>query len=302
MAEFTAPPSIDPQAAHAWQRRAPAHSPWLHEEVGRRMQDRLQWIVQKPDAWCSWEPVYGGLEAHQQVAERYPAADIHIVESRPAHAALLRSQLDKPWWALSRWRQAKLHWGLPAPGSVQMLWANMALHQHPNPQQLLQTWHQSLAVNGFVMFSCFGPDTLKELRAAYASQGWPAASHEFTDMHDWGDMLVQAGFAEPVMDMERITLSYSGAAQLRAELRELGRNLHPARFGGLRGRLWREQLDALLTAKLADAQEQGRLVLSFEIIYGHAFKPTPRMKVQGESSISVQDMQQMLRQGRPGGA
>ena len=117
-------------------------------------------------------------------------------------------------------------------------------------------------------------------------------------MHDWGDMLVQAGFAEPVMDMERISLSYSSAQKLRAELRELGRNLHPARFGALRGRHWLAQLDLLLSRQLARADEGDRLVVTFEIIYGHAFKPAPRLKVEGESRVSVQDMQQMLRQGR----
>jgi malonyl-CoA O-methyltransferase len=59
------------------------------------------------------------------------------------------------------------------------------------------------------MFSCLGPDTLRELRALYAALGWPPPAHEFTDMHDWGDMLVASGFAEPVMDMERITLSFA---------------------------------------------------------------------------------------------
>ena len=299
MAEFTAPPTIDPLAATRWQQRAPMHSPWLHEEVGRRMEERLQWIMQKPQHWCSWEPLYGGWAAHQRVAERYPQAEITLVENQPAHEAALRAQPAAPWWSMERWRQPKMHWGQPAPGSVQMLWANMALHNHPHPQQLIHRWYQALAVGGFVMFSCLGPDTLKELRAAYAQQGWPPPGQDFTDMHDWGDMLVHAGFAEPVMDMERITLSYSSAQKLRAELRELGRNLHPARFTGLRGRQWLAQWDAVLTQQLASAQEEGRLLVTFEIIYGHAFKPAPRVKVQGESSISVQDMQQMLRQGRP---
>ena len=298
MAEFTAPPTIDPRAALRWQHLAPAHSPWLHDEVGRRMQERLQWIMQKPAAWCSWEPLYGGLAAHQSVVERYPQSALTIVENQATHEAALRAQLATPWWDVSRWRQPKLQWGMPAAGSMNMLWANMALHNHPQPQQLLQSWHQMLAVDGFVMFSCLGPDTLQELRAVYAEQGWPAASHEFTDMHDWGDMLVQAGFAEPVMDMERITLSYSDASKLRTELRELGRNLHPARFAGLRGRQWLAQLDLSLERQLARADEGGRLVVTFEIIYGHAFKPTPRVKLEGEARISMQDMQQMLRQGR----
>lgn len=266
------------------------------------MQQRLDWIVKPPEKWCHWEPVRGGMKAHSLLRERYPEAECTMYEPVAKREAVAQEKLGSRWWQLSRWKGAAAQVGEPADGSMDMLWANMLLHTAGDPQTLIERWHKALKVDGYVMFSALGPDTVQQLHRLYAELGLGPAGHAFTDMHDWGDMLVHSGFAEPVMDMERITLSYSGAAQLRAELRELGRNLHPARFGGLRGRQWRNQLDALLTAKLADAQEQGRLVVSFEIIYGHAFKPTPRMKVQGESSISVQDMQQMLRQGRPGGA
>ena len=111
-----------------------------------------------------------------------------------------------------------------------MVWANMCLHNHADPLALMQQWHSHLATDGFLMFSCLGPDTLQQLRAVYAANGWPEPCHQFTDMHDWGDMLVQAGFAEPVMDMERITLTYSSPESLLQELRELGRNLHMNRF------------------------------------------------------------------------
>ena len=74
-------------------------------------------------------------------------------------------------------------------------------HRKADPQTLLADWHKALKVNGFLMFSCLGPDTAIELREVYRQLGWPPAGHELTDMHDWGDMLVQAGFAEPVMDM-----------------------------------------------------------------------------------------------------
>ena len=69
------------------------------------------------------------------------------------------------------------------------------------------------------MFSCLGPDTLRELRGSIRARGWPPAGHEFTDMHDWGDMLVDAGFAEPVMDMERIVLTWRTPEACLAELR-----------------------------------------------------------------------------------
>jgi malonyl-CoA O-methyltransferase len=175
-----------------------------------------------------------------------------------------------------------------------MLWANMLLHTCAQPQQILKIWHDTLAVDGFLMFSCLGPDSLRELREAYACQGWPEPAHEFTDMHDWGDMLVEAGFAEPVMDMERINLTYESPDRMLADLRGWGRNLHIQRFSGLRGRRWREQLDqALMT--LARPEEGGRLSLSFEIVYGHAMKPQPRAKLSAQTEIGLDQMRQMLR-------
>ena len=169
-----------------------------------------------------------------------------------------------------------------------MVWANMALHMDEDPQALIAQWHRSLAVDGFLMFSCFGPDTLHELRGIYESMGWPVLSHDFTDMHDWGDMLVAAGFAEPVMDMERITLTFETPERLLMELRGLGRNLHPKRFPGLRGRKWYAQLRAAV-AKMP-------LQITFEIIYGHAFKPAPRLSMRAETVLSLAQMREALSQ------
>jgi malonyl-CoA O-methyltransferase len=164
----------------------------------------------------------------------------------------------------------------------------------------LAQWHRLLAVDGFVMFSCLGPDTAREVRELYEALGWPPAGHQLTDMHDWGDMLVQTGFAEPVMDMERITLTYETPARLLQELRELGRNFHPARFGALRGRQWQARLEQLLNERLPRGPD-GRLQLTLELIYGHAFKARPKVKVSALSAVSVQDMRSMLQdpRGRP---
>ena len=143
------------------------------------------------------------------------------------------------------------------------------------------------------MISCLGPDNLREFRALYRALGWPPPAHDFTDMHDWGDMLVHAGFAEPVMDMERITLTWDSPARLLAELRELGANLHRARFAALRGRGWRARLEREIAQSLTGAD--GRVALTFEIIYGHAFKPAPRVRVSEHSAVSLEDMRSLLR-------
>ena len=295
MSSSDRPPSLDPAAAARWAARPvlQASSPWLHEEIASRMRERLEFIRLQPQSWAHWEPLRGGVEAHRQLLQHYPKVPVWLVAAQAEEAQAVQSHTRAPWWRLARWTAPSAQWGTPPAGAVQMLWANMLLHHAADPQALIAAWHRALAVDGFLMFSCFGPDTLRELRQVYAQEGWPAPAHEFTDMHDWGDMLVHAGFAEPVMDMERITLSYETPERLLAELRELGRNLHVQRFAGLRGRRWRAQLLQALQA-LARPDEQGRLCLTFGVVYGHALKPMARHKVQSESQIGLEDMRQML--------
>lgn len=260
------------------------------------MQERLDYIRLEPRQWVHWEPLRGGLAAHRALVQRYPKAGVWLACQLPLHAQAAQKVLARPWWQAQRWWGSQKHGGAPPDHSAQMLWANMQLHAAPQPQALLQAWHRALAVDGFLMFSCFGPDTLRELRQVYADAGWPAPAHEFTDMHDWGDMLVQAGFAEPVMDMERITLTYTSPDSLLADLRDMGRNMHIHRFAGLRGKRWRARLnDALMS--LARSQEGGRLALGFEIVYGHAFKPKPRAKMAAQTEIDLEQMRHMLSSG-----
>ncbi|MDP3702011.1 MAG: biotin synthase [Hylemonella sp.] len=289
------PPTIDPVAAERWAQRPQTASAWLHEEVARRMEQRLDWIVRQPRHWLHWEPVRGGLQAQTLLARRYPGARSGVSAALAQEEALARRAAARPWWHPARWRSVL---GMePAAVPVELLWANMSLHMAADPQALIQRWHRALEVDGFLMFSCFGPDTLHELRSLYQSLGWPAPAHEFTDMHDWGDMLVAAGFAEPVMDMERIELTFEAPQRLLQELRELGRNLHPARPTGLRSRVWQGQLLAALS-QLADPAHDGRLKLTFEIIYGHAFKPQRRLAVAAETAFSLDEMRATLRKQR----
>ncbi len=303
------PPTIDPSAAALWAQRsergAALQAPWLHEEVGTRMQERLQWIKKAPAAWAHWAPVQGGLQTHQKIAARYPDAACFMVQAKENIAQAAIKHIAQPWWKPGHWRGPQVQAGAPADGAVQLVWANMLLHTQADPLALIQQWQRVLAVDGFLMFSCLGPDTVRELQQMYDALGLGPCSHTYTDMHDWGDMLVQAGFAEPVMDMERIVLSFATPARALQELRGLGRNLHPQRFAGLRGRGYSARLEAAMLAQMAQmAQMAGRssdasMTLTFEVIYGHAYKPTPRIKVSSQSAVSMQDMRAMLAQGRP---
>jgi malonyl-CoA O-methyltransferase len=296
------PPSLDPIAASRWahmpwhgeKKQASAESPWLHEEVARRMAERLPFIRLQPKTWAFWNPVRAGLNALVLLQKMYPESKGYLTSERSGEAEWVRDKINAPWWRPQSWFRKGLQASPLANNSMDMVWANMLLHQQASPQALLAEWHRVLAVDGFLMFSCLGPDTLQELRNVYAAQNWPMPAHEFTDMHDWGDMLVHAGFAEPVMDMEKISLTYVNLEKLVEDLRKLGRNFHVSRFAGLRGKKWHEQFQYALMS-LAKKDPEGRLVLTFEVVYGHALKPQPRIKVDSQSRIGLDDMRQMLR-------
>jgi malonyl-CoA O-methyltransferase len=301
-----APPSIDPQAAKRYWRSTTITSSWLNDEVGQRMHDRLQWIRLQPKRWLDWMALTGSLSIHRQVQQSYPGVVDYVYEPDAArHRALVQYFESDRWWLRvldkgCRWlglpplQPLPINWRADAlEPPFDMVWANMSLHMTSQPQQWLSQWCQALRPDGFLMFSCCGPDTLIELRQAYAERGWNAPTHEFTDMHDWGDMLVHAGFAEPVMDMEKITVTYSRAEDVLRDLRSMGRNLSAQRFQGLRGRDWLAQFKSLFE-QLRQQQGGDTVRLSFEIIYGHAIKPVPKLTVSSTTTVSLDQMKNML--------
>ena len=147
-----------------------------------------------------------------------------------------------------------------ADASVDLVWSNMALHWLSDPLPALREFRRVLAPNGLVMFSTLGPDSLKELRAAAGER----RVHAFIDMHDLGDMLLAAGLAAPVMDMELITLEYPDADTLLDDLRGSGQTSARAdRPRGLAGRGFAERLRRALGKKPR---------ASFEVVYGHAWR------------------------------
>ena len=273
--------------------------PWLHAEVARRMAEKLQVILHQPELVIDW---WSGLGAGAALlAQAYPKAARVLVEPDAVWAARSREQAQRPWWSAGRWTGAPVSVVTSdepiAPGAG-LVWANMMLHAVVDPTALIDRWQRLLRADGFVMFSCLGPGTLRELRALYARLGWPAPTPGFVDMHDFGDMLVHAGFADPVMDQETLTLRWSNPRALLAELRLLGGNTAPDRFAGLRTPRWRERLERELESL---AGSDGTLGLSFEVAYGHAFKAAPRLRAGEATTVSLDDMRAMVRSshGRP---
>jgi malonyl-CoA O-methyltransferase len=273
--------------------RAPA-APWLHGEVARRMAERLPVIKQQPDVVLDWWAQLGG--GREALRATYPRARIVAVEAGAPPAAEAA-----PWWSPRRWSsrgaETVAEEAVPA-GGAQLVWANMMLHGAADPQAVMARWQRALAVDGFLMFSTLGPGSLERLSSLYRAQGWPPPLAPFVDMHDLGDMLVHAGFADPVMDQEPITLTWASAEALLAELRTLGGNVAPGRHSGLRTPRWRQRL---LDALGAVAGADGRPALQFELVYGHAFRPPPRPRMAGETAVPLDDMRAMVRSGRKAG-
>ncbi len=271
----------------------------MHEEVAQRMMARLDYIKAVPRQWLDWGPTLGGLQAHAQLEGRFPKARALVWEGSEARAQDMAVSLSSPWWSASRWRRGRVGVYRAGADVVDMVWANMGLHADPAPTQTMQTWHAALTAGGFLMFSCLGPDSLLELCAMYRDLQWPLPCHSFTDMHDLGDMLVAAGFSEPVMSMERIRLTYSSAEALMDELRGLGRNLSRERFPAMRARAWRRRWLEEVQHRLTDP-ESGRLALTFEIVYGHAFKASSERvgSSQNPASVSLDEVRAALAESR----
>ncbi len=249
------------------------------------MQERLDYINLSPqrilDLGCSRGGSFPGLMA------RYPQAQLLGLDLAPA--MLRMAQPARPAW--QRWlglgqsggagRVAADAARLPLKSrSAALVWSNLLLHWLDDPLPALAEAHRVLEVGGLLMFSTLGPDSLKELRAAFAD-GY-AHTQRFIDMHDLGDMLVACGFADPVMDMEVITLTYDDLDAMFAELRAAGSSCAmKARRRGLTGaaslKLARENYEKL--------RRDGKLPATFEVVYGHAWKAEPKQTPDGRAII-----------------
>lgn len=261
----------------------------LAREVARRMDERLDYIKIDPvrilDLGC------GTGADLDLLARRFPQAmrlGIDFAEPMLARAGGSRGLLQrffsrgKPSVPLLACADAS---ALPlARTSVSMVWSNLMLNWFDDPLPALKEMHRVLEVDGMVMFSTLGPDTLKELRAALPGRRGERV-HRFIDMHDIGDALVAAGFSDPVMDMEVVTLTYADADELLSDLRLGGcTNAATARPRGLAGKAeWAGVREAL--AALA---RDGRLPLTFEVVQGHAWKAAPTTTEDGRAIVRFQ--------------
>ncbi|MDI9335699.1 MAG: hypothetical protein QM520_01515 [Gammaproteobacteria bacterium] len=243
---------------------------FLHLEINKRMIERLDFLVYKPRNWIHWAPSLTEVESHKALKHFLSGAKCQILYEDTQDMVRATEPFKPKWWQY--WQKSELVMTSSKVNQTEMIWSNLQLHEQSHPISLLRNWLELLSSNGFIMFSCFGPDTLVELRNIYHTLGWGAMGGTFIDMHDWGDCLIKLGYVEPVLSMEYLTLSYNKVEDLLADLRQLGRNTHIHRDSKVHGKRWLHNYKKLLEEQWPHKDDQGHLLLTVEIIYGHGWK------------------------------
>lgn len=277
-----------------------ADSQFLRREIAARMFERLALIKVDPqrmlDAGCGEGEDLLGLQ------QAFPSAQLIGLDlslpmlqqawragerSRSGMRQLMSRLLARRAPAVHGAALACADFGALPVGraSLDLVWSNLALHWHPQPHRVIDEWSRAMRTGGLLMFSCFGPDSFGELREAFAvaDAGVPRQRVlPFVDLHDYGDMLVQAGFETPVMDMEKMNITYSSTDRLLADVRAFGGNPLAQRPRGLQGRRqWALFLQALESRRNAE----GKISLTIEVVYGHAFRSAPKVNSRGEAIV-----------------
>lgn len=248
----------------------------LQREVGERILDRLELIRIQPQTILDIGAGTGVLS--QALGKRYKKARIISLDLAPRMLITARKRNN---WLQTRFGKQGFICGdaesLPiADNSVDMIISSLTLQWCGELEQAFAEFRRVLKPEGLLMFSTFGPDTLKELR-----NSWHAADgstnnnnnvhvNDFIDMHDVGDALLRAKLADPVMDVENFTLTYPDAYQLMRELKTLGaHNVATQRRHSLTGK---KRLQNMLAA-YENFRVNDALPATYEVVYGHAWAP-----------------------------
>ncbi|MFV1993264.1 MAG: malonyl-ACP O-methyltransferase BioC [Acidiferrobacterales bacterium] len=261
----------------------------LQREVADRLLERLEYIKQVPqvilDVGC------GTGYCTRLLAKKYPQAFVAGFDI--THPMLIRANNKRRWFRRGpAYVTADAHIIPVKSNSVDLIFSNLVL-QWCDQASVFNEFARVLKPGGLVMFSTFGPDTLMELRMAWASVDDNQHVHDFLDMHNIGDDLVHVKLSEPVMDKETIILTYQTVAGMLKDLRQIGaNNAVKNRFTGLTGKnrfaSFTDAYKKLAVANLIPA--------SYEIIYGQAWGPVNLTGKTGKDfTVPIQSFQQPQR-------
>lgn len=256
---------------HAFNRSASTYdeAAVLQKEVARRLLERLDYVKLQPQQVLDLGSGTGFCAA--ALAQRYKKAGITALDIAPAMLQQARrklSRLEKLFNHRQRFVCADADFLPLQDQSLDLVVSNLTLQWCPDLDRTFAEVRRVLKPDGLFMFSTLGPDTLKELRQSWQSVDANVHVHTFIDMHDVGDALLRTQFADPVMDMETITLTYKDARTLMHDLKALGaHNASANRNKGLTGRC---RLKSMLEA-YEQFRRDGVLPATYEVVYGQAW-------------------------------
>lgn len=256
----------------------------LQREVGTRLLEKLALMRIEPARVLEVGSGTGFCSA--PLAERFARAQFIALDL--AHGMLRHSRARLGWRQRLRRRHGYLCADaerLPlADAAVDLIFSNLTLQWCHDPARAFAEFQRVLKPGGLLLFSTFGPDTLKELRAAWRAVDEAPHVNAFTDMHDLGDALLACGFADPVMDREDITVTYAEAIDLLRDLKTIGANpVQRAAQTGLTGK----QKFRAMQAAYEHYRRDGLLPASYEIVYGHAWAPLTCRQETADQTTSI---------------
>jgi malonyl-CoA O-methyltransferase len=265
----------------------------VQHEIGERLMERLDYLMIKPrfvlDLGC------GNGFFSARLKHYYP--DAVVVGLDLAYQMLRQSKKRQGWrrkWGLVNADMTALPF---RTGLFDLVFSNQVMHWASSLPPLMTELNRVMKPQGCLMFSTLGPDTFRELREAFAKVSRFGHVNEFMDMHDVGDSLLAHDFLEPVMDMEMLTAHYESLPVLLNGLKAQGStNINPARSQGLTGRgLFQRLNDAFLPY----CTSSGRYPLTYEVVYGHAWKGAQRRLKNGvETVFSLDEMKSKIKAAR----
>lgn len=262
------PPLDTGHVRHAFGRAAASYDAHavLQHEVERRLLERLEYVTTAParvlDVGC------GTGRAAAAIRKRWGSAQVIALDFALPMLRRVRRGWLRPIARLNGDARA-----LPlADACVDVLFSNLCVQWVDDLGALFDEFRRVLRPGGYLALSTFGPDTLHELRAAFAAVDRAPHVSQFADIARVGDALLHAGFRDPVLDAEHFTLTYADAGALTREVKAIGAtNADAARARGLTGKgRWRRMLEAY-----EGFRRDGRLPATYEVIYAHAWAPDP---------------------------
>ncbi|MCH9645824.1 MAG: malonyl-ACP O-methyltransferase BioC [Proteobacteria bacterium] len=237
---------------------------FLQKEVAKRLDQKLNIISSNSAVILDLGAGTGLLS--QQLSERF--TDSTIIALDFAQNSLKNNSTNKKICADAN------HLPL-ADNSVDLVISSLMMQWCPDLKQLFSEIHRVLKNDGLILFSTFGPDTLKELKKSWSVVDNDTHVNTFTDMHDIGDQLLNTGFQSPVMEMETLTLTYQTVIDLLRDLKAIGAQTVDTRSKSLMGK----DKFQLMIKMYESFRQDDKLPATYEVIYGHAWKETSNIKV-----------------------